>query len=274
MPIWLPVAVIAFFAGCGTKETIHVAGSSTVLPIVSTAAEQFTSRYPEVRILVNAGGSGVGINQVGGRTIDLGMVSRDLTAAETRRYPDVNFRSHVIARDAVVPVVSSAVYEAGIKALTLDQVATIYRGEILSWAEVGGPDRRILVVDKEPSRGTRHAFMKVVMGRPEARAPGADLVLGSNNEEQTAIAQSDSAIGMLSYPWLNEEVRGLAIMKRDGSVIEPDIETIRKGQFPIIRDLLLVIDGKATGWVRRFIEFILSPEGQRIVEEAGYVGVK
>lgn len=263
-----------FLAGCGAKETMQVAGSSTVLPIVSTVAEEFTRRNPEVRILVNAGGSGVGINQVGERTIDVGMVSRDLTFEEMHRYRDVQFRSHVIAKDAVVAVVSSEVYEAGVHALTIGQVAGIYRGEIRNWAEVRGPDRRILVIDKEPSRGTRHAFMKVVMGHPEARAPGADLVLGSNNEEQTAIAQSDAAIGMLSYAWLDDEVKGLAIIDVEGHRFEPDPQTIRTGRFPITRELTLITDGEPDGWARKFIEFILSPEGQKIVEETGYVRVR
>lgn len=269
----LLIGGFGLLAGCGSKETIQVSGSSTVLPIVSRAGEEFTARHGEVRILVNAGGSGVGINQVGEGTIDVGMVSRDLTADEIRRYPGVQFRGHVIAKDAVIAVVSSEIYEAGVKGLTIDQLARIYRGEIRNWREVGGPDREILVVDKELSRGTRHAFMKVVMGDPGARAPGADLVLGSNNEEQTAVAQSSAAVGMLSYAWLNNEVRGLAIIDQDGLTIRPDLQTIREGRFPITRELILVTNGEPQGWTRQFIEFILGPEGQKIVEEAGYVRI-
>ena len=73
--------------GCSPKEAVEVAGSSTVLPVVSRAAEQFTLDHPDVPVIVNAGGSGVGINQVGEGKIDVGMASRDLTDAERRRYP-------------------------------------------------------------------------------------------------------------------------------------------------------------------------------------------
>ena len=104
-------------------------------------------------------------------------------------------------------------------------------GEIRNWNQLGGPDKEILVVDKEPSRGTRHVFMKAVLGDKEAVTPGADLVLGANNEEQTAIAQSTAAIGMLSHAWLNEDVTGLAIILEDGRLIEPSLDNVINGSF-------------------------------------------
>ncbi len=260
--------------GCSRHEAIQVAGSTTVLPVVSKAAERFGTLHPEVQVFVNAGGSGVGINQLGEGKIDIGMASREITQAEYAKYPKVHFVTHAIGRDAVVPVVSSEIFDAGVHVLSLEQIARIYKGEIRNWKEVGGPDREILAVDKERSRGTRHVFMQAVMGDEEADAPGADLVLGSNNEEQTAIAQSDAAIGMLSHAWLNDDVKGLSIRMPDGTVVPPTLENLANGTFPITRDLLLITDGEPRGNVKAFIEFILSPEGQRIVEESGYVRIK
>lgn len=269
----LGMILAIFLYGCSRKEAIKVAGSTTVLPVVSKAAERFQMKHPDVHIIVNAGGSGVGINQLGERKIDIAMVSRDITKAEMNRYPDTNFVVHPLGMDAVVPVVSSEIYDAGIQTLTLKQIAKIYLGEIMNWKELGGPDKEILVVDKEKSRGTRHVFMKVVLGDEEAVAPGTDLVLGSNNEEQTAVAQSDAAIGMLSNAWLNEDVKGLSITMPDHSVVQPTLENIMNETFPITRELTLVTAGKPRGNSKAFIDFILSKEGQKIVEEAGYVGI-
>lgn len=259
--------------GCEKPDAIKIAGSSTVLPVVSRAAEQFKLQNPSVNIIVNSGGSGVGVNQVAAGKIDLGMSSRDITPFEKSRYPDFEFSTHVIGKDAVVPAVSSEIYDAGVQSLTLGQIAQIYRGEISSWQEVDGPDQEILVIDKEKSRGTRHVFMEIVMGDKEADAPGADLVLGSNNEEQTALVQSDAAIGMLSHAWLNDEVKGLAIILNDQSVVEPSLENIISGAYPITRDLLLITNGKLAEKSRQFIDFILSSEGQKIVETSGYVRI-
>lgn len=258
---------------CSKKEAIHIAGSTTVLPAVSRGAEQFKLKHPNVNIIVNAGGSGVGINQLGEEKLDIGMASRDITPTEINKYPDVHFVTHAIGKDAVVPVVSSEVYDAGVQALTLDQIGRIYKGEISNWKEVGGPDKDILAVDKEKSRGTRHVFMKAVLGDKEAEAPGADLVLGSNNEEQTAIVQSDAAIGMLSNAWLNDDVKGLSVILPDGSIVAPTLENITNGTFPITRDLLLITNGEAKGTTKVFIDFMLSDEGQKIVKDAGYVSI-
>lgn len=255
------------------KETIMVSGSTTVLPVVSKAAEQFLLRHPDVNIVVNAGGSGVGINLLGEKKIQIGMISRNITPKEIESYTHVRFITHPIGKDAVVPVVSSEIYNEGVKALTIEQIAGIYNGKIKNWKELGGPDRKILVVDKEKSRGTRHVFMKIIMGNKDAEAPGADLVLGSNNEEQTAIAQSGSAIGMLSNAWLNSDVKGLSIILNDGEIIAPTLENIINGKFPITRDLLLITDGKPQGKIEEFIGFIKSPDGQKIVEQAGYVSL-
>ena len=267
--IVLPILI----SGCSKqKETIQVAGSTTVLPVVSKAAEKFKEIHG-VTIIVNAGGSGVGINQLGEGKIDIGMASRNITEAEISRYPDVKLMTHSIGKDAVVAVVSSEIYDSGVQALTIEQIGKIYNGKIANWKEVGGPDRDILVIDKEGSRGTRHVFMKIVLGDKEAKAPGADLVLGSNNEEQTAIVQSDAAIGMLSNAWLNNDVKGLSIIMADNLVVSPTLKNIIEGKFPITRSLLLITNGKPQGNIKAFIDFILSPEGQKIVEESGYVSL-
>ncbi len=270
----LAINLILLQFSCSKSTAVHVAGSTTVLPVVSRAAEQFRMDHPDVTIIVNAGGSGVGINQLGEGKIEIGMASRDLTDSEIEKYPAVDFTVHVIGKDAVAPVVSSEIYDAGVQALTLAQIAGIYKGEIDNWKEVGGPDREILAVDKEKSRGTRHVFMAAVMGDKEADAPGADLVLGSNNEEQTAITQSDAAIGLLSHAWLNTDVKGLSIVMPDGAVVSPALENIVNGTWPIARELHLLTNGQPRGDVQQFINFILSDAGQKIVEASGYVRIR
>ncbi len=261
-----------FLFSCTRPEQVQVAGSTTVLPVVSRAAEQFKNATA-TSVVVNAGGSGVGINQLGEGKIDIAMASRDITAHERGQFPGVVFTEWVIGYDAVIPVVSSEIYDAGVTGLSLAQIGAIYSGTITNWKEVGGPDRDILVVDKEAARGTRHVFMQAVLGDREAEAPGADLVLGANNEEQTAIAQSDAAIGMLSHAWLNADVKGLAIITPQGERIEPVLANIASGRHPITRSLLLITNGEPEGEVKAFIDFILSEQGQNIVEASGYVGV-
>ncbi|MGV6820994.1 MAG: phosphate ABC transporter substrate-binding protein [Parvularcula sp.] len=274
--LWIAVACGLAVASCSHEHTsnVTISGSSTVLPVVSQAAEEYVDSHPDVRIIVNAGGSGVGVNQLGEGQTDIGMMSRNIRESEYEKYADAKLQTHIIGRDAVVPVVSSEIYDAGLTALHIDQLKDIYTGEVSNWSELGGPDREILVIDKEASRGTRQVFMEVVLGDGMAKAAGADLVLGSNNEEQTAIAQSDSAVGMLSNGWLNDDVRGLSIIMADGTVVEPSLENIRNGSFPIVRDLLLVSRADISEPALAFIDYVQGPEGQDIVEKTGYIRVK
>lgn len=265
---------IALSLSCTKTDSVQVGGSTTVLPIVSVAAEEFQALHPGTTILVNSGGSGVGINQVGLGQLDIGMTSRDITEKEKERYPDVNFLTHTIGKDAVLAVVSSEIYHAGITALSTKEIQSIYAGKISNWKELGGPDREILAIDKERSRGTRHVFMKIIAGDDEALAPGADLVMGGNNELQLAISQSDAAIGMLSFAWQNEQVKGLGIEKENGAIVVPSLDNIRNGSYPIVRDIELITNGEPTGNSNTFIEYILSEKGQEIIEKAGYVRIK
>ncbi len=253
------------------KGLIKVAGSTTLLPIAVRAAETFSSKNS--RVIINAGGSGVGIQGVGTGRIDIGLASRQLTPEEKKRFSHSNLKVQRIGRDAVACALSSEIYHSGVRALSREQIRDIYLGKITNWKALGGPDRKIIVIDKERHRGTRHVFMHYVFGDEHARAPAARLVTGSNNEEQAKIAQSDSAIGMLSVAWLNDDVVGVGLREGD-RIIQPTLENIRTGAFPISRNLNLITSGDPTGPTKDFIDYLLSPEGQRIVAASGYVPIR
>jgi phosphate transport system substrate-binding protein len=273
----LVVGILAFMAGRSELEAlaqestvIRVAGSTTVLPIVSRAAERFQKRHTSIRITVNAGGSGVGIHGAGTRRLDIGFASREITPQENNRYASLH--TTVIGRDAVACVVSSEIFHSGVHSLSKQQIGDIYLGQITNWQQVGGPDRPIIVIDKETQRGTRHVFMQYLFGNSKARAPGARLVTGSNNEEQAKIAQSESAIGMLSIAWFNDDVVGIGI--REGrQVIEPTLKNVRNGRFPIARNLNIITASKPVGAVKQFIDYLLSEKGQQLVTDSGYIPI-
>jgi len=260
-------------SACSAPERVSASGSTTVLPAISRAAEQFTSETGQL-ITVNAGGSGSGFNQLAEGQTDIGMMSRDITAGELAQFPDITFTPIAIGRDAVVPVVSSEIYNQGVTRLSLSDIAKIYKGESDNWSDFGGPDKAIFVIDKESSSGTRQTFMDIVMGDSKAEAPGADLVIGSNNEEQTAMTQSDSAIGMLSIAWLNEDVKGVSIVLDNNQDIAPTLDNVQNGRFPIVRDLNIVIRDDISAPAQTFVDYLLSPDGQVFVEQSGYIKIK
>ena len=161
--------VLFLVAGWGfVPETVagprvQIVGSTTVLPIASRSAQKFMESS-KIRVLVNAGGSGVGIHSVAQGRADIGMASRGISSDEKKRFEKFGLKIHPIGIDAVAFVVSTEIYQAGVRHLTPKQIAAIYMGKIHNWKEVGGPDRQIVVIDKERHRGTRHVFMQYILG--------------------------------------------------------------------------------------------------------------
>lgn len=273
----LSVMLLVFFWGCSKNnipvKTIKIAGSSTMIFVATKAAEKFMEIHPDIKITISPGGSGVGVKSVGNGLVDIGMVSRNISEEERSHFPKVLFKEFLIGKDAVACVVSSEIYETGLEALSKKQLRQIYSGEITNWREVGGPDKEILCIDKESHRGARRVFMAYVFDDEKAQALGADLIVGSNNETQTKVALSDTAIAMVSYAWINADVKGLGI-KVGKKIIRPSIENIMNGTYPISRNLSLVTNGMPVGKVNDYINFIFSSEGQKIVEEFGFVPIR
>ncbi len=271
-------AVLFFFLitsiiATANENNLRIAGSTTVLPIVSRAAEKFKIKHPNISISVNAGGSGVGFSSMADRRIDIGMMSRKISENERKKYKGQEFIIYTLGRDGVACAISSEIFSDGITALSKEQIRDIYSGKIKNWKTLGGPDKKIVVVDKERHRGTRHAFMKYIFGNPTARARGARLVSGSNNEEQSKIAQSNSAIGMLSQAWINKNVASVALV-HEGMQIKPSIQNIKSGAYPISRDLDIVTQKNISIVARQFIEFLLGPEVRPLIEKSGYVPIR
>lgn len=270
----LSFSAASLLGACGGGDdanTVSISGSTTVLPAISRAADDYAMQK-DVKIIVNAGGSGGGFKQLAEGQTNIGMMSRDITRDEYDAFPQHIFTSVIIGRDAVAPVVSSEIYEAGVTALSFEQITDIYMGRVDNWNEVGGPDRPIFVIDKAAGSGTRQVFAEIVFKDKTALAAGADLVIGSNNEEQTAISQSDSAIGMLSFAWINDDVRAVAIDTPSGNVAAT-IDNVNSGAFPITRDLVIIIRQDASPATSQFVNFMLSPEGQKHVAASGYLPV-
>ncbi|MDX8381230.1 MAG: substrate-binding domain-containing protein [Ghiorsea sp.] len=257
-------------------ERIGIVGSTTVLPVVSQAATLYHKTHPDVVITVSGGGSGVGIASVIQGTAQIGMASRETTTEEQAKLGTLKsgeVDNIIIAADAVAVSVSKAVYESGIHALKVEQIADIYRGKIRNWQELGGLDTTIVVIDKEASRGTRHVFAKAILGDKHARAAGASIISGSNNEEQAIISRSDAAIGMLSNAWLNDKVRGIDIIV-NGKAISPSITHVRDHTYPIARGLHILLPHNASEQAKQFVAFLLSKQGQAIVKKVGYLPVE
>jgi len=251
--------------GAPVSGSLTVTGSTTVLPVAERAAEAFMDANAEADIQVSGGGSSVGVQAVGEGTADIGMASRDLKDAEKELYPDLV--QYVVARDGIAMIINP---ENTVETLTVEQVRQIYTGEITNWNEVGGSDAEIVVVGRDSASGTRASFEDLVMDHQEFVA--TMLEKNSNGAVQQTIAGTPGAIGYVGLGFVDETVKGVKI-DVEGTPVDPTVENVIAGTYPISRELNMFTSGEATGLAATFIDYILSEKGQQIVADEGFVPV-
>lgn len=271
LSILLLFFILAGAEGGAREVTVAVSGSSTVMPMAELAAEEFNMLQDDYKVNVKSGGSGVGIVDVAEGRSDIAMSSRELKLQERQRYetPKVRFIEQPVGYDAICLVVSPDVYKAGVTTLTSDEVRRIYRGDITNWQELGGPDTEIFAIGRRPGSGTRDTFNEIIMGSKEAETPAVSYDAGESSEVKFSTQRSDNAIGYMGYSF---------VMKGDTKVIaldgvQPSIERIKSGAYPLARKLYFITLGKPSPGAKAFIDYILSPEGQMIAIDNGFIPI-
>jgi len=260
----------AVFAGCiensdsEEEQTVTIKGSSTVLPIATLCAEEFMNANSNIRVSVSGGGSSVGIRSVANGEADIGDASRQVKQSEIDEFGDI-FVDHQIALDGVAVIVSKTVYDAGITDLTMSQLKSIYNGTITDWQDLGYSESlEIFINEREEGSGTRDTFMELV----DLEETDADTAHASNSLVKQAVQNSDQGIGYVGLGYVDSSTPAIAI---DGTV--PSADTIKSGDYSISRSLHMYTNGEATGATKEFIDFVLSAEGQAIVEEEGFISI-
>jgi phosphate transport system substrate-binding protein len=273
MPASTPVAQVTTQApvSAGQRQTIKISGSTTVLPIVQKAADQYMTMHPEADIQVSGGGSGVGIQAIGAKTVDIGMSSREVTKEEMTKYP--RFVVTTVAQDGIAVVVNPS---NEIRFITQDQVKNIYLGTTTKWTEINGANvpgtnNQIVVVGRDSASGTRTYFDETVLLK--ATPTKTMLEKNSNGAILQTIAQTPGSIGYVSIGFVSKDVKAVPIWYNAQKVVAPTIDNVKSRSYPLSRDLYVITNGQPSGLTGDFITYILGPEGQKIVADEGYVTI-
>lgn len=263
--------------GTGQTGNIVVKGSDTMVNLASAWAEAYQLKNPGVKISVSGGGSGFGITALIDGTTDLCNNSRPLKEEEIERArTEKGFEpvSTVVALDGVSVVVNP---QNPLNDLTFDQLAAIYSGKITNWREVGGVDGPIVVLSRDSNSGT-HVFFKehVIQAKDKNAEYGADVqFLPTSQSIHDEVARNPNAIGYFGLGYISEKVKVLGIRKDASSpAVIPTLETIKDGSYPIARPLFVTSRGEPEGVIKDYLNWILGPEGQRIVSELDFVPIQ
>jgi phosphate transport system substrate-binding protein len=250
---------LGLLTGCEKPQAdLTVVGSTSVEPFAEALAEEYMNHHSREKIYVQGGGSSAGIQAVRTAAAQVGMSSRNLMPEER------DLIAVPIAYDAIAVIVHPS---NPIPNLNVEQIRTIFSGQVTEWSAVNGRKHPITMVTREEGSGTREAFQHLLMGKTEISLSG--LVQDSNGAIRQVVADDPNAIGYISLGLVNERVKAVKIEN-----IEPNVENIKRQSYRIIRPFLFVFKTQPQGLAKSFLDYILSEEGQKILVHEGLVSVQ
>ena len=286
LPIVLTLVAVALLpAACGKSgggsgvTTIQVRGSDTMVNVAQAWAEEYTKVQPAVGVEVSGGGSGVGIAALERGTIDIANASRNMKPEEVeqaRKNTGQEPREFVVGFDALAVFVHM---DNPLSEITIDQLANIFAedGRAVRWSDVGVTlpgvdDDTIVRVSRQSSSGTYEFFREHVLGTKDFKLGSRDM--NGSKEVVELIGSTRTAIGYSGMGYATSDVKMLKVARAAGEpAFEPSVENTVLKAYPLARSLQVYTLGEPQGAVKEYIDWILSPAGQRILEENGYVPV-
>lgn len=279
---WLVVLAVLVFTtqafAAKNKNSIQIKGSDTMVNLGQAWAEEFMKKDPADFVAITGGGSGTGLSSLISSTCDIAMTSRNIKEKEislaNKRGIDPN--EIKVALDGLAVVVNP---DNPVSKLTIGQLAGIFTGKIVNWKELGGQDKKIVILSREVNSGTHVYFKEHVLrsndpNSKEEFAPRA-LLLSSSQAIADEVAGNPAAIGYYGMGYISDKQKPIAVAKDDSSeYVAPVIENVISGKYPISRPLFLYTNGTPENLVKKFVDFCLSKEGQDIVLATDFVPVK
>jgi phosphate transport system substrate-binding protein len=252
--------------------SVTIKGSDTMVILGQRWAEDYMKKSPGTVLQVTGGGSGTGISALINGTTDICAASRAMKATEKEKLRDRYNNTGIeipVARDGLAVYVNAS---SPLTEISIPDLKQIFTGKITNWKQLGGPDKNIIVYSRENSSGTYVFFKEAVLDgadfTPRAQTmPGTAAVVNAVSKETFGIGYGGAAYA-----------KGIKILKvkkeATSTAIIPERKTVLDGSYPLARPLFFYLRAKATGDIKAFIDWVLSPDGQGIVEKVGYYPVK
>lgn len=236
-------------------ETVRASGSSALQPLVNAAKEKYETAHAGASIEVSAGGSKKGLSDVASGASHIG--NSDIFAAPDQK----ELVDHKVAVVGFAAMANKGDFDAKVTALTKEQIAKIFAGEIKDWKEVGGSPQPIVVINRAAGSGTRTVFGNVIFG--------SDKFVESQTEDNsgalvTKLKQTKGAISYLALSFADPDLVTFD-MKTPTGVVKAAADTIESGAYPIWSYEHMYTKGEATGSVKDFLDYVQSAPFQNDV---------
>ena len=242
----------------GNAKTVSTDGSTSMEKVIGALGEAFEAENSGTTFTYNPTGSGSGITAVLEGRCDIGLSSRALKDDEKAQ----GLTETVLAYDGIAIIVNTS---NTVEDLTVDQIASIYKGEVTNWSEVGGADGEIVLIGREAGSGTRDGFESIT-GTKDACKYRQELT--STGDVITTVANNPNAIGYASLASVKDTVKALKV-----GGVTPTEDTVKDGTYLIQRPFVFVTkaDTKLSDTAQKFFDYAMSSAAASIISKAGAV---
>lgn len=247
------------------SDKLVIKGSDTLgAKMVPQMAEEFKSQHPGVVFEIAAEGSTTGIAAIIDGTAEIGMSSRRAKSSEVTaaRAKGVLMKPTIVSYDGMAVIVNES---NPISELSLRKIQQIFTGDVQDWSAIGNQSGKISVYTRNTASGTYQDFKTLAM-RKRDYAPSSQKMAG-NEQIASEVANNPTGIGYVGLAYTHTP--GIKVISIDG--ILPSVETVNDKSYPLARPNFFYTNGPADGLAADFIDFVLSADGQKIVETVGFI---
>ena len=252
---------------CLAADTIVLDGSSGMLPLARSLAAAYRQHSPDPRIEVGSGlGTGARLRALDEGRIQVALASHGVKPEDVKKG---NLRVIDVAKGAIVFAVNTSV---ALAAISEEQVCEIYSGRARSWQAVGAGDHPVAAFTRPPTEVDPEVIRAKVACFRELKEPETIKVMERGGDMARALSETPHAIGMTSMTVVEQSAGKVRALSLNG--IAPLAENVRSGRYALTRDFMFVIKGEPSAPVRKFVDFVQGPEGDRVIRENGAVPLR
>jgi phosphate transport system substrate-binding protein len=266
--------------GGGRKLAIANIGSDTMVNLAIAWADAYSKVDPTVSVEVNGGGSGQGVAALINNSCDIANCSRKFEEKEIAdfdaKHPGKEPKEFMVGYDALSVFVHK---DNPLTEISIEELQQLYMqgGKMSKWSELGvsnipgAKGDEVILVSRQNNSGTYHYFREAIVGKKNEMRLGTVDMNGSKDVVDL-IAKTPNAIGYSGMGYATPAVKHLRISKKKGEkAVEPTIATTLDKSYPIARPMFMYTAGEPTPQIKKYLDWIVSAAGQKIVEETGYV---
>lgn len=246
-------------------EIIRIKGSDTMFGLTTALAEEFMKTHSSISIYVDGGGTEEGIDALLKEEADIALASRLPSTNETKLLADYYGSVgmfYLIAKDGIIIYLNK---ENSVSDLSLEQLKNIFTGKITNWIRAGGNNLPISVINRPPSSGTRMYFKEHVLN--DSSYTDKSIIRFTNKSVIKEVSENINSVGYGGFAFINEKNIKYATINN----ISPTEENIRNDSYPLTRYLHFFTTRTAKGAAKIFIDWVISPEGQKTIKKQGFV---